>query len=648
MKIMTLAELSERWKNGKDSSNKEIRIGIRVGRNPISHHLLILLEKLNQFKKIDGFALTKRSEYEKDSSWYRNESPGEVLVTYENHETGLLNDFDMVLLPESNFDAYSEYPKELIKIGLPHGVDIPLGKTIMDYGGGMVFDYILSPTRESPGNATTAFQDLHHREFRNHVSDHVCQIPFGFPKLDEFLNTVTRVPPVGLHSIAYHVALLSVEEEKSIRIIESTLRKLLENFPHNRIIFRPYKYDYQHEVIKRCISLGREFQNFHLSTAESYVPDYSTSLVMVCHRAYKAHLFSLATGRPIFLCHPDGNPTASQDSSVEACAESELVEKIRAYIHKRETITSAQRVENCARLGFHNPGSSVEYLVKNIEHIVEHKPHKEWTYYNLDSASRQMDPTTYTALQVISAKPANMALNSIAAKYPSKHEILLFLADSYSRKNTILDYYSKLSLIYFHKLITSEDLPTGLRTVAEHWWARMGGILLERAYGNKDIDPRHSINSIDALEEGLLSNLLFATKDIQKEEDHEHAGCRILIDLETIQPITHHGELALYGARKLANQLLEDEEIAPNVSMIVDPDPRLVGTQAGELIIQHTDALHASAAPILICSFTYLLESFIFLKETLGSSRKLYAICKDQQILSFLPLLQETQNRRRP
>lgn len=645
MKIITLTKLSEGWQNNNKSASKEARIGIRIGRNPISHHLLILLEKLNQFEKIGGFALAKRSEYEKDSSWYRNESPGEVLVTYENHEIGLLNDFDMVLLPESNFDAYAEYPKELIKIGLPHGVDIPLRKTIMDYGGGMIFDYILSPTRESPGNATTAFQDLHHRKFRNHASDHICQIPFGFPKLDEFLNAVTRVPLIELNSIAYHIALLSVEEEKSIRIIEPTLRKLLENFPHHRIIFRPYKYDYQHEVIKRCIALGREFSNFHLSTAESYVSDYSTSIAMVCHRAYKAHLFSLATGRPIFLCHPDGNPTVSQDPLVEVCAESKLVEKIRSYIDSKEAITPAQRIDNCSRLGFHNPGSSVEYLVRNIDYILEHRPHKDWSYYELDSDSGQMDPMTYIALQVISAKPANMALNAIAAKDPTKHELLLFLADSYSRKNIILDYYSKLSLKYFYKLISSKCLPTDLRAAAEHWWARTGNTLLERTYGNKNIGTQDSINSIDTLGTDFLPNLLLATKGIRQEEDFEQISHEILIDLETFQPITHNSELVLYGARKLATQWLEDEKTAPSVRMIVDPDPRLTGIRVGDLIVQHTDALHTSSAPVLICSFTYLLESFLFLKKSLGSSRKLYAICKDRNILSFLPLLRETQNR---
>ncbi|MGB3424328.1 MAG: hypothetical protein WBF84_12150 [Castellaniella sp.] len=640
MKIMTLTELSERWKNNKKSTNKETRIGIRIGRNPISHHLLILLEKLNQFKKIDGFALTKRSEYEKDSSWYRNELPGEVLVIYENHETGLLNDFDMVLLPESNFDAYSEYPKELIKIGLPHGVDIPLSKTIMDYGGGMIFDYILSPTRESPGNAVTSFQDLHHQKFRNHASDHVCQIPFGFPKLDEFLNAATRVPPVGLNSIAYHVALLSVEEEKSIRIIESTLKKLLENFPHHRIIFRPYKYDYQHAVIKRCIEIGRTFDNFHLSTAESYVQDYSTSVAMVCHRAYKAHLFSLATGRPIFLCHPDGSPTASQDPSVEACPENELVEKIKSYIDKKEIITPAQRIENCLRLGFHNPGSSVEYLVSNIHHILEHKPHKDWIYYRLDSANKTLDSKTYVALQVIAAKPANMVLRSIASKYPSQHEMLLFLADSYSRKTVLLDYYSKLSLHCFNKLMATKDLSPTLLSTAGRWWTERGNSLLDHIYGNENIDPRDSINAIDSLEEDFLSKLQLATRHFQKETESKFTEHWTLIDLETREPIVYHGELALYGARNLAGEFIRLQEATSNIRMIADPAPRIIGTELGGLPIRHPDALQSCDTPILICSFTYLLESFLYLRKALGPDRKLYALCKDRQIFNFLPLLQ--------
>ncbi|MGB6009485.1 hypothetical protein [Castellaniella sp.] len=640
MKTMTLTELAERWKKNKKAARREIKIGIRIERSPISHHLLILLEKLNHFESISGFALAKRREFDNDASWYLKESIGETLVTYEDREIDLLENFDMVFLPESNCDTYSEYPKGLIKIGLPHGVDIPFLKTVMDYGGGMAFDYILSPTRESSKIETTAFEGLHHRNFRNHASSHVCQIPFGFPKLDQFINAVTRVPPSGLNSIAYHVALLSVEEEKSIHIIEPTLKKLLENFPDHKIIFRPYKYDYQHEVIERCVDLGKKFENFYLSTAESYVQDYSTSVVMVCHRAYKAHLFSLATGRPIFLCHPDGNPTASQDPSVETCPESELVGKIKSYIGKKEIITPSQRIENCARLGFHNPGSSIDYFIKNIDYILEHKPQEEWVYYNLDSENRPLDPLSYTALQVISAKPANMALNAIASKQPSKYEILLFLADSYSRKTVILDYYSKLSLKYFYKLITTQDLAPSLRAAAERWWALTGKSLLDHVYQNQNIDPNISISSGDFLEENFLPNLLSVVKGIppgNKSEPLEHPT---LIDLNTFRPIVHDGELALYGARKLACQFLEHPAATSTVKIIADPDPRLIGTTVKGMTVQHPDALQTYDTPILICSFTYLLESFLDLRKRLGTKRKLYALCKDRQILDFLTLLQ--------
>jgi hypothetical protein len=638
MKVITLTELSIAWK--KNCKNKKINIGISFGRYPIAHHLVLLLEGLNKFERINSFALAPYEEFEEQEQWYKNQAPQEMLVTYKPHETHLLEDFDMVLLPESNTNIYAEYPKNLIRIGLPHGTDIPFRKTVLRYNGGMIFDYILSPVQESDRDATTAFEDLHHKDLLTHSRDYVCQIPFGFPKLDNFLNAVDKIPGIGLNSIAYHVALLSVEQEQSLPIIEPTLRKLLENFPHNRIIFRPYKYDLQNKIIKRCIEIGKKFDNFYLSTAESYVADYATSLVMVCHRAYSSHLFNLATGRPTFLCHPDGAPTAPLGPLVEACPESELVEKIKSYLAKKEIITPEQRIENCIKLGFYNPGHSIEYLVQNIDYILEDKPHKEWTYYSLDSKRNTLDLETYTALQVISAKPANMAFNSILEKYPSKKEILLFLADCHSRMTTLLDPGARLSLKYFSKLLSATDLSPDLRRAIERWWTNKGHTQPGRIDVETNADPRNSIGFAYYIEEGFLSNLQLATQDFQKETRSDFKKHWTLIDLETRQAISPYGELALYGARKLAHEFIQYKEATLNITTAVDPDPQLIGTDIGGLPIQHPDALLACDTPVLICSFTHLLESFLYLRKTLGVNRKLYAICRDREIFDFLPLIQ--------
>lgn len=641
MEKISLTELSGRWQK-LQNKNDAIRIGVKVGYSPINHHLQILIRRINQFGKISAFALTRQAEYDANKHWYQQEFSGNTLITYTQDESFLLERFDAVLLPESNFYLYEDYPKNLIKIGLPHGVDIPFQKTVMDYGGGAIFDYILSPKADSSRAAPEAFEDIYHKDIRNHSRNHVCQIPFGFPKLDDFIDETTQAEQSGMDSIVYHIAILSIEQEKSISIIAPTLKKLLDSFPDKRIIFRPYKYDQEHEVIQQCLRIGTGYPNFYLSTAESYAQDYATALAMVCHRPYKAHLFSLATGRPIFLCHPDENPISTSDPSVKPCPESGLIQALKSYIEKNETITLAQRLDTCRRLGFHNPGSSVEYLVENIDHIIQDKPHPDWTYYTLDSGNAFLEIEDYTAIQILSAKPANIALNGILSKYPSRREILLFLADSYSRKTVLLDYYAKLSLKCFYRLITAGAPSHTLKGMIEYWWSKKGHVLLQHVLDDQEAHARESIEHTDALEEGFISNLLLAVKDIRAcEEKEEFQEYGILIDLSTFQPVIHDGDLALYGARRLAHQFLEHQATTSHIRMITDPDARIVGTQVGGMTVQHPAALRTCDTPILICSFAYLLESVLELKKTLGSNKKLYALCKDPQIFTFLPLLQE-------
>lgn len=641
MEKISLTELSRRWQKHQNKNDK-IRIGVKVGYSPINHHLQILIRRINQSGRIDGFALTRQAEYDAHKHWYQQEFSGKILITYNHDERFLLEMFDAVLLPESNFYLYEDYPKNLIKIGLPHGVDIPFQKTVMDYGGGAIFDYILSPKADSLRAEPEQYEDIYHQNIRNHPRNYVCQIPFGFPKLDDFIDETTQAEQSGVSSIVHHIAILSIEQEKSIDIIASTLKKLLDNFPDKRIVFRPYKYDREHQVIQQCLRIGAGYQNFYLSTAESYAQDYATALAMVCHRPYKAHLFSLATGRPIFLCHPDENPVSASDPSVEACPESSLIQTLKSYIEKNETITLTQRLDTCRRLGFHNPGGSVEYLVENIDHIIHDKHHQDWNYYRLDSGTPPLEIEYYTAIQVLSAKPANITLNGVFSKYPLRREILLFLADSYSRKTVLLDYYAKLSLKCFYKLITADAPSDTLKAAIGYWWSKKGHTLLQHIIDDQEIHSRDSIEHADALEEGFISNLLLAVKDIRShEEKSKFQEYGTLIDLSTFQPVAHDRELALYGARRLAHQFLGLQATTSHIRMIVDPDVQIVGTQVGGMTVQHPAALRTCDTPILICSFAYLLESVLELKKTVGPDRKLYAFCKDSQIFNFLPLLQE-------
>lgn len=636
MPTTTLTQLSNSRPFSVAVDSRKTRIAIRVGYGPTNHHFLILLDALNRFPHIEAYAVLPAKEFHGAHEWFTKRFSERPLITYEDQETDRLSWFDMVMLPESSYDTYSEFPKELVKIGLPHGVDIPFRKTMMIYGGGSIFDYILSPKKESDAVETSEYEDLHHPSFRNHSRGHVCQIPFGFPKLDEFMEAAERNNRDHMSSIAYHIALLSIEEEKSLKIIEPTLLTLLEKFPEKRIVFRPYKYDHDHKIIRRCLEIGKNHPNFYLSTAESYTEDYSTAIAMVCHRRYSEHLFSLATGRPIFLCYPDNEPTISDDPAVVSCGLSELVNQIRTHATSGRG-TSTEIIEHCTRLGFHNPGQSVEYFARNIQYIVHDRPHPDWKYFTLDSEKEPVDERIYSAIHVISGEPSNIYLKFIYDKHPSHHEFLLFLADSYSRMQVLVDYYSKLSLKCYQKLVSIQGISPKLEAIATRWWSEKGPTLLRNVFDNENIELKNPLNALDAIDEKFIRTL---PDPVNHGAWHPNPfrEYETLIDLDTLQTVQAPINLAVYGGRRLAERYCDHGQNASYIEMIVDPDVSFNNRKIGSHLVQSTDKLLTTEAPVLISSYSHLFASFVELKARLPG-RQLFAICRDRHIFDFLPLL---------
>ncbi|CAM5202719.1 putative protein OS=Castellaniella defragrans (strain DSM / CCUG 39792 / 65Phen) OX=1437824 GN=BN940_10756 PE=4 SV=1 [Castellaniella denitrificans] len=637
MKLISLSQQAAAWNAKIGQSN--VKIGIRVKRNAISNQLITILEELKKHERIDAKALVKTEELERDEHWYENELRNQPIITYSEREFEELHVFDAVILLESDFDLYQEFPPTVIKIGLPHGVDVPLEQTIITYGGGYYSDYILGMTNKFKPDPSR-FRHLFPPRLRSHALDCFYEIPVGIPKLDRFIDAVTEQASGRPPAIVHHLSNLGIEPPESLRLIVPTLRNLLDHFPNHQIVFRPTMSDRHHPIIQACKELGSDYKNFYFSDSESYITDYAAALAMVCHRPYKLHLFGLATGRPTFLCHPEHSPIVSDDTTFISCPESQMVNQLKAYLgNTKSTIPLPERLERCRNAGLYNPGSSVQNLVESIDRILRDQTHPSWTRYSLTSDYSGLDLKAYIALQVISAKPGNISFLAYFQKYPENPEALLFAADSYARKDFILKkYFYKLSLLQFHKLVQHEGMTPALEASITRWWTSRGQGMLDHILEEAKSDSMLLTNEIID-----LRNRFSTHQEVDARPADNGAGFmefQTLIDLKTFTTVNYTGPLVVYGSKILAQDFLSHGNThAINVESVVDPLPEQQGRTLAGHIVQAPETLLDDDVPILICSYNYLLEGFIDLRKRLGEKRRLYAICKDRHIADLLPLL---------
>ncbi|MCE2595578.1 hypothetical protein K6Y31_12180 [Motilimonas cestriensis] len=384
---------------------------------------------------------------------------------------------DIYLIQESNYINFNFIPPESIKIGLPHGLDIPLEKTIKTYGGGFDFDYILSAVEQIKQPTKTYYNDFP-LQLRSHQHNSIVEIPFGQPKLDAFIDTV-EANQDKKKAIIYHLSYLEIEQDWVASLIKPTLFSLLKSFPEHDIIFRPHHLDRESKLLNDIVTEAREYVNFIYSIADSYIEDYSRGEVMVCHRAYSQHLFGYATGNMSIICKPDDltetlsiNPAQFSDSSIE-----NLTSEIKKIIGKNQPFSRQKIIENCRSEGIHNPGESIKYLVNHLEHIIQNRPPLEWTSYSLNTEKEPLIP--FLCLNILSARTANMAFQALCAKFPNWPLGYLLAADSYSRAVSLHDYYYKICLDIFYKLITSDyNLDYDIQAAIDIWWQDKGKSVL--------------------------------------------------------------------------------------------------------------------------------------------------------------------------
>lgn len=295
---------------------------------------------------------------------------------------------DAVVMNEG-YKYKTSLPKNTIRIIQPHGLDVPSETTITKYGGANIGNYILAPMQEEL-KSESSYKNYFSKKMIEHSSNYTCVIPCGYPKLDEFIKKCDSYKSQR-SKIILHFSHTSFQSKEACEDIGITLELLLNEFPSHDIVFRPYPTEINEPLVVKAWEKVKDNPRAYLSTNSSYIDDYAGADFLVSHRIETAQTFAYATGNPIIYFSIEENSQTSQEHSrgylvytheqLISTAKNILSDKNRA----RERILNYRNQLLC------NPGNSVDYLLDNLDYILEDKKHPNWQYFKLYDKNVEVD-----------------------------------------------------------------------------------------------------------------------------------------------------------------------------------------------------------------------------------------------------------------
>ncbi|MFC4656940.1 nucleoside-diphosphate sugar epimerase/dehydratase [Rheinheimera marina] len=587
--------------------------GIWLQPSTVAHQLMPLLAELTQSDQVDVLVIISITDASEHSEWLLRQGWCDYpLLVCHDSQFGRLTALQLLFAQESIFTVRHSWPCELIKIGLPHGVDIPLKKTLTEYGGCLEFDYVLS-ARPQPLMPSDSFVNRYPSTLRQHSRPFVAEIPFGFVKYDHFFRRRQNCTAADT-ALIYHISNLALEMPWVQHQLRPTIALLLEQFTDYKLIFRPFPADINHPAVVACRQTFASHPRFIFSDAPSYVDDYCTGALMICHRVYQEHLFPLVTGRSQIVYQPaEPRDTAA---AIATTAE-QLITRVQAELDNIRVEPAGLIAANPV---FH-PGCSARYLLDNLHFILHDQKHPEWRYFALDCGL-----TTDTVLQqaVAGALAFNKLALAASLREPERLDYQLLVLESLVRVPVQLQ-DSTLALLYWRKAMSiaaellchmeQQGQPTQL---LDSWMYQRGlPVLLQMM----QLMHQHSVG-LNQGEQKLLQ--------YYRPQSYQRWPVQRLFAVIATQDGTEltGGEVILYGAGQLAQEFIAEQLTRQRyqVVAVVDSAPHKWQQQIAGVTIQSPQLLQSCSLPIIICSRAFAEEICGALQDLPGVDKRLYRV----------------------
>ena len=562
-----------------------VKVGIFIDNSPASINLFYFVSFFKKYNHISIVVFTdvKLNEHLLDITRGDNVSllNYKDIEEYDNIEIAFLSDFN-----------HLELPLNVIKVAVPHGVDIPMNRLVDFYLAPMYFDYILNTSGDNSLTLSAgALVNKYPSDYLCHNKKYICEIPFGNCKLDYFYE---KYHDCDKNAIIYHLSSLEYElSNVDENMIKDTLISLVFNFPEHEIIFRPFPSDLDNQIVKNIALHFSNYNKFKLSTSLDYVDDYVKAFAMISHRPYRKHAFSIVGGS--FFCYIpfevyEINYTDdSVDSNQIIQDESTLITKIKQSY--ASYLQFGCRVGNAVT---YNLGHSIDYLVEHLEYIILGKRNESWRYFDL---SDDGSASIYCLVEKSATKKQPfdfLAHKLINVDNNSYHYYLLALSLSFflSEKTKFSRYRS--AFVVITRCLRGRDCDEITKQLVNNWWISYGrGFLtyFENAGIKFNLYETWLAFYFDELE---LFNVRNYNHLFNYDVDVSYRSKKVI----------------LYGAGEYCELLIDLMISGRNfaVAFIVDSNINKVGSMINGFPVKAASEVVDSELDILICSEHYYDE----------------------------------------
>lgn len=293
---------------------------------------------------------------------------------------------------------------------------LPAEKYINIYmHGALHYDYVLTPhthLSELKNTDIKYFPAPLPKSALKSLMPFFCFVPGGYPKLDHLMRYLDdNIVPVD--SIVYAPVWHTGSFNDMGLFGEAIIGAALDAAPSLRVVFRPHSYDQSNPVVIKLVEKFSSNPRFFYDTTPSYFQLYARTALLISDYSSTAATFSLATKRPVIYFQPDGRALKGDEGVVDAGigAYIKTIDQLRRHIHDylNRAAEFSAKIEAIRSERINNVGHSEEYVVDNIDYILNDSRHPDWIYINIPAVEK----TQYTESDI--EKNVNMLLENMQA-----------------------------------------------------------------------------------------------------------------------------------------------------------------------------------------------------------------------------------------
>lgn len=326
-----------------------------------------------------------------DATEFRAVLPLQAVPHIEGVQVFIISDIDC-LVPE--------FPQKSRILACCHGVlttsDTAYASYLHHIGlvdGWLCSAPITSGSREKVARLWTGLASTQGSRRQNR---HLHFIPVGYPRLAVLAQELEKTP-AERDAIVYAPTILDyhpeVGGERVRRHGERILRILLGNFPGHRVIFRPYRGDRDHPVVRDICQRFRNERRFVFDSRPERLFSFAHGATLVTDISHIGKSFAYATLRAPVYFQPwqKAAPALARTGGVfKTSTYSGLIEAVRTVLGEGPLL--AEELRAMREREIMPFATAFEDIAALLEDFYEDRPHDDWlTVERCDSASTPDD-----------------------------------------------------------------------------------------------------------------------------------------------------------------------------------------------------------------------------------------------------------------